>query len=171
MDDEDVDTFACYRHPDRQTSLRCSNCERPICTDCAVTAAVGMKCAECGRLPRTALATVPRGKLLTATAAGSVAGVVGAVVYEAFRANVGFLSLLFAYLIGMAVGEVVRRAAGGFRDGKLARIAAACAFVGLASPLLLVLVSRGPGAVSGQGAIFLLLGAAFAAWAAYQRAS
>ncbi|MDH3306145.1 MAG: rhomboid family intramembrane serine protease, partial [Acidimicrobiia bacterium] len=31
----------CYRHPDRETGLRCSNCERPICPDCSIDATVG----------------------------------------------------------------------------------------------------------------------------------
>lgn len=37
----------CYRHPDRATRLRCSNCGRPICADCSVDAAVGQRCPEC----------------------------------------------------------------------------------------------------------------------------
>ena len=44
----------CYRHPDRETLLSCSNCERPICTSCMTQAAVGMRCPECaGRGGRT----------------------------------------------------------------------------------------------------------------------
>lgn len=37
---------ACYRHPNRETGLSCSVCERPICTDCATFAAVGIRCPE-----------------------------------------------------------------------------------------------------------------------------
>ena len=37
----------CYRHPDRETRLACSNCERPVCVDCVRTAAVGQRCLEC----------------------------------------------------------------------------------------------------------------------------
>lgn len=36
----------CYRHSDRETGLSCSVCERPICTDCATFAAVGIRCPE-----------------------------------------------------------------------------------------------------------------------------
>ena len=37
----------CYRHPDRQTYIRCSRCERPICPDCMNDAPVGFQCPQC----------------------------------------------------------------------------------------------------------------------------
>jgi membrane associated rhomboid family serine protease len=37
----------CYRHPDRETYIRCNRCERPICPDCMTSAAVGFQCPEC----------------------------------------------------------------------------------------------------------------------------
>ncbi len=39
----------CYRHPDRETGLRCSRCGRPICGECAVPAAVGQFCPDDAR--------------------------------------------------------------------------------------------------------------------------
>jgi membrane associated rhomboid family serine protease len=39
----------CYRHPDRETGVSCSNCGRPICPDCMTPTAVGMRCPECSR--------------------------------------------------------------------------------------------------------------------------
>src|SRR5215213_10306988 len=39
----------CYRHPKRETGVRCSNCERPICPDCMTSTPVGMRCPECAR--------------------------------------------------------------------------------------------------------------------------
>jgi membrane associated rhomboid family serine protease len=36
----------CYRHPDRETGLSCSECGRPICTDCMTVAPVGLRCPE-----------------------------------------------------------------------------------------------------------------------------
>jgi membrane associated rhomboid family serine protease len=62
-----VDT--CYRHPDRETGLHCSNCGRPICADCMTHAAVGIRCPECatgGRTPvRAAGFTLPRVPIVT----------------------------------------------------------------------------------------------------------
>ncbi|HEX8743881.1 MAG TPA: rhomboid family intramembrane serine protease [Thermoleophilaceae bacterium] len=39
----------CYRHPDRETGVACSNCGRPICPDCMTSTPVGMRCPECAR--------------------------------------------------------------------------------------------------------------------------
>ncbi|HEX4323667.1 MAG TPA: rhomboid family intramembrane serine protease [Gaiellaceae bacterium] len=36
----------CYRHPDRETGLSCSECGRPICADCANFGPVGIRCPD-----------------------------------------------------------------------------------------------------------------------------
>jgi membrane associated rhomboid family serine protease len=39
----------CYRHPNRETGVSCSNCGRPICPECMTSTPVGMRCPECAR--------------------------------------------------------------------------------------------------------------------------
>ena len=41
-----VETRYCYRHPDRETGLSCSECGRPICADCANFGPVGIRCPD-----------------------------------------------------------------------------------------------------------------------------
>ena len=42
-------TLYCYVHPNRETSLRCNNCDRPICASCAIRTPTGYRCRECVR--------------------------------------------------------------------------------------------------------------------------
>jgi membrane associated rhomboid family serine protease len=45
----------CYRHPDRETGVSCSECGRGICPDCMVFAPVGIRCPDhAGRAQGTA---------------------------------------------------------------------------------------------------------------------
>lgn len=52
VQDPELVEARCHWHPDRETLLSCSSCGTPICTDCARTAAVGMKCPDCAGGPR-----------------------------------------------------------------------------------------------------------------------
>jgi membrane associated rhomboid family serine protease len=90
---EQTQTQTCYRHPGRETAVSCSNCGRPICPDCMVYAAVGIKCPECAGQP-----TGPRAAKQRAGRAAVVG--TGAVVTKSLIA----LNVI-VYLISIAQGS------------------------------------------------------------------
>jgi membrane associated rhomboid family serine protease len=53
-----AETRYCYRHPDRETGLACSECDRPICADCATFASVGIRCPDHAGTRRPAAARI-----------------------------------------------------------------------------------------------------------------
>ena len=50
----ETETRYCYRHPDRETGLSCSECGRPICYECMTPAPVGLRCPEHSGKPQGA---------------------------------------------------------------------------------------------------------------------
>ena len=52
--------LTCYRHPNRETGLSCSDCGRGICPDCMVFTPVGIRCPEHAGVP-TGTAKVVQG--------------------------------------------------------------------------------------------------------------
>src|SRR5215510_15023415 len=92
------DVMRCYRHPDRETLLSCSNCERPICTSCMTQAAVGVRCPECARGEGSTRTTPsPAARVRVARASGQVAIATTAIV----AVNV------LVFLIEMAQGVTI----------------------------------------------------------------
>ncbi|GAB3151635.1 rhomboid family intramembrane serine protease [Micromonospora sonneratiae] len=77
----------CYRHPSRETYVRCTRCERPICPDCMREASVGHQCPECvaeGRRTQRPVRTV---------FGGGTAGRAGYVTKTLIGINVLFMLL------------------------------------------------------------------------------
>jgi len=90
----------CYRHPDRETGLSCSECDRPICYECMTPAPVGLRCPEHSGKPQGI-------RKVTAVAERAASGV-----------GSRRTSLVTMILIGVNVGVyLVELALGGSQDG------------------------------------------------------
>lgn len=66
----------CYRHPGRESGVRCRRCEQPICPDCMINAPVGFQCPSCvAQAPRvhTMRSLAPKPIVTLALVAVSVA--------------------------------------------------------------------------------------------------
>ena len=95
----------CYRHKDRVTYLSCSECGKPICSDCSYDSAVGQKCAECSQ-------HVGRGRVVSArqlqnqrTPVVTTIIVVAVVAYLAQRRNLNIASDLGMFNPLVRAGE------------------------------------------------------------------
>ena len=103
----------CHWHPDRETRLRCGNCERPICTECMRQHPVGIRCRQCGApvgLPTHAVST---SYVMRGLAAAFGAGVAGFIALQIIFRVVPFggFFLFFVMLgLGYVLGEAVSRA-------------------------------------------------------------
>src|SRR2546423_14204693 len=87
----------CANHPKVETGVSCSSCGKPICPDCMVPAAVGIKCRECARQPRSARVTLHADKAVRAVLAAFGAGTaMGLVLAFAGSFNVGFFTVILA---------------------------------------------------------------------------
>jgi membrane associated rhomboid family serine protease len=112
----------CYRHTDRETYVRCTRCERPICPDCMRSASVGFQCPSCVaegaktiRQPRTVFGgrvAMDAGRVTTGLIAINVAVFVIGLGVRNLDIRYGNLALVGnpdgTALIGVAAGEYYR---------------------------------------------------------------
>jgi membrane associated rhomboid family serine protease len=87
----------CYRHPDRETGLSCSECDRPICYECMTPAPVGLRCPEHSGKPQGVQRVIrPAQQAIRPAARGGIA-----VTTALIAINVG------VYLAELAAGGTV----------------------------------------------------------------
>jgi hypothetical protein len=135
-----------------------------------VYGAVGIKCPECARLPRSATVRLKPERAASAAIAAVVGGAVmgfGIVILQGFGL---FFALILGYLIGLAMGELVLSASGRFRSPTTGWIAVTgCIWAYLFPYVLYLGIDIGDVADSLARAPFVILGAGIAAYVAYQR--
>ena len=138
-------TLRCAYHPDRETTLRCNKCEKPICTKCAVLTPVGYRCKECVRGQQSVFETARPADFVIA----AVVSAVGTGIAVVLLNFLGFWGFFVAPIVGGGLAEIVRAAVRRRRGRKLPLVAALGGVVGVLPTLLptlaLVIVSLSSG--------------------------
>jgi hypothetical protein len=161
----------CARHPSVETRVSCASCGTPICPDCMVTSPVGIKCADCARMPRSARVRLRPDRAIRAVGAAVAVTLAGGVALASLAATpFGFFGFLVAYGVGRGGGELVLRAAGRFRGTATASIAAAGALGAYLAPFVLVPLLYDDRVSQRFGVIEVVLGGV-AAFFAFRQAS
>jgi hypothetical protein len=152
----------CYRHPDRATSLRCYNCNRPICIRCANKTPVGYICPECMREAEdTFFNSRPLDYLIAAAVSLPLSILVGWLLIYVLAGRLGFFYLMILFFISGAVGgfigRITKRAIGNRRGRYLPQLVVAMMVLGVLLPAIPIFIA----VLMGQaGALFALIGPA-----------
>ena len=98
----------CYRHPERETFVRCGRCDQPICMGCAMQGPVGLRCKTCGKPSRDALESMrPSQVAIGFLVAGGVAAAVGY-----FGTQLGWFMVVVGFFAGTLIAEALDRTVG-----------------------------------------------------------
>lgn len=130
-------TTYCYKHPGRETMLRCNRCNQPICTECAVLTPTGYRCKDC---VRGQLKTFDTAQWIDYPLAFFVAAALS-FIGSYIASFLGFFTILIAPIAGGILAEAVRWVVRRHRSPMLVRVAMAGTILG-ALPLLLIALLR-----------------------------
>ncbi|MCA9929041.1 MAG: hypothetical protein KC419_11205 [Anaerolineales bacterium] len=144
--------LVCYRHPDRETALRCYNCNKPICSQCAVKTPVGYICPDCIREKEDIFFnSKPTDYVIAPLIALPLSLLAGYLVTFLGGGFFGYIIVFFAGgLIGGFIGRIAKRAVGHRRGRYLPHVIGATVILGAAVPaipILLAIVFGNPGAL------------------------
>jgi hypothetical protein len=130
------ETLYCANHPDRETTLRCNRCGKPICPSCAVQTPVGYRCKECVRGQQKVFETARTADFILA----GVIAAVGTGIAVALLQFLGWWGFIAAPIAGGGIAEVIRRVIGRRRSRKLPAAVIAGGVIGLLPHLWPVVV-------------------------------
>jgi hypothetical protein len=133
----------CANHPTVETSLRCNNCEKPICPKCAVLTPTGYRCKDCVRTQQKVFDTAEWYDYPLAFVVAAIISFGGSYI----ASFLGFFTIFIAPIAGVITAEAVRFVVRRRRSPSLFLVAAAGAALGsLPLPLtqlLAILIGAG----------------------------
>ncbi len=134
MTENPIPILYCANHPQRETSLRCNRCEKPICTQCAVLTSTGYRCKECVRSQQKTFDTA---ELIDYPIAFIVAGILS-FIGSLIASRLGFFTIFIAPVAGVIIAEAVRLATRRHRSKQLYLLTTVAAGLGSLPRILLV---------------------------------
>jgi hypothetical protein len=151
MSDMNYTPTYCVNHPNRETSLRCNRCDRPICSECAILTPTGYRCKDCVRGQQKIFETAQWIDYPLAIGLAVVLGFIGSIV----AGFLGFFTIFIAPVAGVAIAETVRWVVRRRRSRLLFQLTTAGAIAGslphLLAPLLGLLAVSASGIGPGAG--------------------
>lgn len=134
----------CDKHPNIESSLRCSKCEAYICPKCAVLTPVGYRCRSCG-LERSATQSLS----FVQSLGGSIVGfVIGFAASFIIPSALGFFLIFAAAIVGGFCGQLVSRTIGRKSSPVVGAITALGFLLGATAPALQTAAATGIPALS-----------------------
>ena len=138
----------CANHPDRETSLRCKRCDKPICDRCAVLTPVGYVCRECMKNQQKVFDNAAWYDFPLAMV------IAGGISYAGSLAAglMGFFTFFLAPVVGVIIAEAVRWVVRRRRSRLLFRLVALATLLGsLPRVLVMLLAIIGASGLLGDG--------------------
>jgi len=123
---DEIPVLHCYRHPDRETMLRCNQCDQPICPECAVLTPTGYRCKECIRGQQKIFDTAETRDVVLAGILAAVLSFIGALI----ASGLGFWTIFIAPTAGAITAEAIRKISRRRRSKTLFWVATGGAVVG-----------------------------------------
>jgi hypothetical protein len=125
----------CANHPNVETSLRCNNCEKPICPKCAVLTPTGYRCRECVRGQQKAFNTAEWIDYPLIFIVVAILAYLGNIL----ALRLGFFVILVAPIAGGIIAEAARMVTRRRRSKELYLVGVVAAVIGIL-PLTLQLL-------------------------------
>jgi|SRR5688572_3809336 len=103
---ETITTY-CYVHPTRETSLRCKNCDRYICSSCAIGTPTGYMCKECISQRKKKFDTAVWYDYLIGFGITFVMSLIASILVGIASTFIGFYMIFLAAAIGGGAGVFI----------------------------------------------------------------
>lgn len=107
----DMTATHCYVHPNRETSLRCNSCDRPICVSCAIRTPTGYRCKECVKGQQKKFETAEWFDYVFGFSVAGILSLIASILaglVSGFGFFLYFLVFAAASTVGVIIAEAVR---------------------------------------------------------------